>query len=193
MSRTRRTIEPVAGGAALWTVVDAWAETAVDPITVRARWSARAAPVRGIDHLVDVTGDAELAAEALRSAGVKRRPIRPTRRPLGCTGGLAYPDDPAVIDALASAGVTHRVVTRARRYMWRGPLTGPTTCEISTETDDGPMTVEAWHQPVWSDTFRTRPDADTDQRRRPRRVQQARAAINRLLASLGADPIPAGR
>jgi hypothetical protein len=188
VSRSRRVVAAADGPADLWAVVDAWAAEAVDPVGLRARWSARAVPVRGLDHFVDVTGDAERAAAALRSAGVGARPIRPARRALGRTGEVAYPDDRAVVTALTAGGVDHRVVTRARRYRWRGPLTGPTLCEISTEPE-GTATIEAWHEPVWTDTFRLGATSDADRRRRPRRLVQARAAINRLLGALGAAPL----
>jgi hypothetical protein len=148
--------------------------------------------VRGVDHLVDVTGDRSAAAAALKAAGLRIRTIRPARRGLGRTGGVAYPDDEAVIAALDAAGVAHRVVDRARRYSWPAPFAGPTLCEISTEAGSGRATIEAWHEPVWTDGFRLGPAGDS--RGRPRRLLQARAAINELLLALGVDPVaPSGR
>jgi hypothetical protein len=188
VSRTRRSIDP-APEAEVWAAVDSWAERAVDPVPMRARWSARAVPVRGVGNLVDVTGDAGTARAALRSAGLRVRPIRPARRALGRTGEIAYPDDEQLIEVLDEAGVDHRVVTRARRYLWRASFTGPTFCEISTEAGDGPTTVEAWYEPVWTDSLRFRGDGRTEEPRRPRRALQARASINRLLGDLGTDLI----
>jgi hypothetical protein len=188
VSRSRRHIDS-APALDTWAVVDSWAEGAVDPVSIRARWSARAVPVRGVDHIVDVVGDAETARGALRAAGLRVPPIRPARRALGRTGEIAYRGDDDVSKALSEADVDHRVVTGARRYLWRGSFTGRTFCEISTEAGDGGVTIEAWYEPVWIDNLRFRADRGTDELRRPRRVLQARASINRLLDDLGADPI----
>jgi hypothetical protein len=117
------------------------------------------------------------------------RPIRPARKALGRTGEIAYPDDEALIEILTEADVDHRIVTGARRYVWRGSFTGRTFCEISTEAGDGGAIVEAWYEPVWIDSFRSRADGTTEEPRRPRRMLQARASINRLLDDLGAEPI----
>lgn len=188
MARSRRELDAGDAPPDVWAVVDSWAEREVEPVRLRARWSGRAVPARGIDHFVDVTGDAARASRVLRAAGVRARPIRPDRRALGATGEVAYPASEDLVTALRAAGIDHRVVQQARRYQWSGPLTGPTFCEISTEPD-GRLTVESWYQPVWTDTFRLRSTPDREARRRPGRVQQARAAINRLLEDLGGEPI----
>ena len=68
MSRSSRRIRLPGGAAGLWAEVDAWAEDAVDPIAVRARWSARAVPARGRLRHIDVTGEATEARAALGTA-----------------------------------------------------------------------------------------------------------------------------
>jgi hypothetical protein len=189
MSRSRRIATVSADSQEVWSVVDAWAVDAVDPIALRARWSARATPVRGLDHFVDVLGEKEDARAALNAAGVRARAIRPDRRALGRTGTAAYPDTEAVIAALTDESVPHRIVTAGRRYVWRGPMTGPTYCEISVGGDEDPAIMEAWHQPAWTDSLRPHRGDGDPRLRPPQRVEQARASINRLLAELGAEPI----
>jgi hypothetical protein len=189
MSRSQRVATVSSAPQEVWSVVDAWAVDAVDPIALRARWSARAAPVRGLDHFVDVLGEKEDARAALNIAGVRTRAIRPERRALGRTGSAAYPDTEAVIGALTDGSIPHRLVTAGRRYVWRGPMTGPTYCEISVGENGDPAIVEAWHQPAWTDSLRAHRGDGDPRLRPPPRVEQARASINRLLAELGADPI----
>jgi hypothetical protein len=193
LSRSRRRIDGLTADE-VWVAIDRWADDAVDPIALRARWSALATPTRGVDRFIDVPDRADARA-ALSAAGVPFRPVRPERRALGRTGEVALRPDAEAAAALATAGVEHRVVLRARRYQWRGPLTGPTFCEISSGPDDGPTLLEAWHEPTWSDSLRPRltgdgADRGHRERTRPsRRVLQARASINRLLDALGSDPI----
>lgn len=189
MSRSSRRVELTDGVDALWRSVDRWAEIAVDPVAVRARWSARAVPTRGLVRHIDVTADADAAREALAAESVRVRPIRPDRRALGRTGPVAYPQDPDVVAALTDHEVAHRVVVDARRYVWRGPFVGTTTCDLSVEDGGEAAVVQAWYQPVWTDGFRRHGAEDGGPAPKPPRVQQARASINRLLESLGVDAL----
>ena len=170
MSRTRRQF---AAPADLWDVVDGWADREMDPVALRARWSGRTGPPRISGPYLDVL-DAEGARTAvgvLRSNGVRARRLR---RPAGSANVLAFdlagPARDQMCELLAGKGIGHRAVDEARRYAWRGPGVGPTFVDIARSGGDA--SVEAWHEATWWSGMRTE---------RPRRVQQAVAAANRLL------------
>jgi len=168
-----------------WVTVDAWAG-AVTEQSRSAAWRRGRATLRAVaGPYVDVTGDRRLA---LKAVGRGHR-VWAARAPVGAEGGLTLRADPDVLNALLRAEIDHRQVTAARRYVWRGPLIGPVTLEISTTPDRARL--EAWYVDIWfghPKRLLTMGRSPGDDDRKPPRVLTAGAHINRLFKALGEQP-----